>query len=66
MTTYNIGRVNDMETMTVDGNDDLGVLVDHEAGQTLGRSLNLTSEECAAVVGKRPTELQIFSHESFG
>ena len=53
-----------MESMAVDGNDDLSVLVDHQAGQTLGWGLNLTSEEGAAIVRKRPTELKIFSHKS--
>ena len=41
-----------METKTVDGDDDLRVLVDDEAGQTLGRSLDLTSEECTSIVGQ--------------
>ena len=53
-----------MESMTVDGNDDLSVLIDHKTGQALGWGLNLTSEECTAVVGKRPTKLEIFSHKS--
>ena len=49
---YHICRINDVKTQTVDGDDDLRVLVDDEAGQTLGRSLDLSSEECGAVVGQ--------------
>ena len=40
-----------METKTVDGNDDFGILVDDKTGQTLGWSLNLTSKERASIVG---------------
>ena len=64
--TYHIGWVNDMKTKTVDCNDDFSVLIDDQAGKTLGLSLNLASEKCTAIVGKRPTELQVFSHQSLG
>ena len=48
-----------METKTVDGDDDLGILVDDETGQTLGGSLNLSSEESTSVVRQRPAEFKI-------
>ena len=41
-----------METKTVDGDDDLGILVDNEAGKTLGWSLDLSSEERTSIVGQ--------------
>ena len=43
--SYHICRINDVEAETVDCDDDLGVLVDNEAGQALGRGLDLASEE---------------------
>ena len=52
-----------MEAEAVDGDDDLGVLVDHEAGQALGRGLDLAPEEGGAVVGQRPAELQVLPHQ---
>ena len=45
-----------MEAEAVDGDDDLGVLVDHEAGQALGRGLDLAPKEGGAVVWQRPAE----------
>ena len=55
-----------METKTVDGNDDFGILVDDKTGQTLGWSLNLTSKERASIVGQRPAKLEIFSNKPLG
>ena len=45
MSSYHICRINDVQAETVDGDDDLRVLVDHEAGQALSRGLDLASEE---------------------
>ena len=52
--------------MTVDGDDDLAILVDDKAGETLCWCFYLPSKERTAIVGKRPTELKIFSDQPFG
>ena len=63
-TTHHIAGIYDMETEAVDGNDDLSVLVDDETGQTLGGSLNLSSEESTSVVRQRPAEFKILPHQT--
>ena len=40
-----------MKAQAVDGDDDLCVLVDDEAGQALGRGLDLSSKEGRAIIG---------------
>lgn len=62
--THNIARVDHVQPVVVDCDDDLGILVYNQTGQTFRWSLYLTSEERTAVVGKRPTKLQIFSHQA--
>ena len=63
-TTHHIAGIDDMETEAVDGNDDLSVLVDDETCQTLGWSLNLSSEESTSVVRQRPAEFKILPHQT--
>lgn len=55
-----------MKAQAVDGDNDLRVLVDDEAGQALGRGLDLTSKEGGAIIGQGPAKLQIFSHQALG
>ena len=62
---YHIHWVNNVQSLTIDGNDNLAILVDNKAGQTLGRSLYLTTKESAAIVRQGPAELKIFPHKSF-
>ena len=53
-----------MQSVIVDRDDDLGILIYNQACQTFRWSLYLTSEERTAIVRKRPTKLQIFSHQA--
>ena len=48
--THNIGRVDHVQALIVDSDDDLRILIYNETCQTFGWSLNLTSEERTAVV----------------
>ena len=64
METYNIGRVDHVQAVTVDCDDHLGILIYNQTCQTFRWSLYLTSEERTAIVRKRPTKLQIFSHQA--
>ena len=66
METYNIGRVDHVQAVTVDCDDHLGILIYNQTCQTFRWSLYLTSEEGAAIVRQRPTKLQILSHQALG
>ena len=65
-TSHQIYWVDDVEAVAVDGDEDLAILVDDEASQTLGRGLDLPTEESTAVVRQRPAELKVFPDQPLG
>ena len=52
--TYHIGWIYDIKSEGVDGDEDLGVVVDEEGGEGARGRLDLTVEESAAIVREGP------------
>jgi hypothetical protein len=58
-------RVNDIQALAVDGNDNLAIFINDKTCQALSWCFYLASEESTAIVRERPTEFKIFSDQSF-